>query len=114
MKKRIIINYKNKKIKVLAEDCNILQKSVGLMFSRRQKAKILLFNFKEKQKIMIHSIFVFYDFVAVWLDKKNKVVDMKIVRPFSPYVSHRKKAFSLVEIPINNHYRRIVKILVGN
>jgi len=101
MRKKIIINYKKKKITLIAEDCNIFRKFSGLMFSRREKAGILLFDFKEKQKIVIHSFFVFYPFVAVWLDKKNKVVDLKIVKPFTFCVSPKKSCFKLVEIPIN-------------
>jgi len=114
MKKQIIINFRNKKIKVFAEDCNFFKKFSGLMFSRRENAKILLFNFKIKQKIKIHSFFVFYNFIAIWLDKKNKVIDLKIVKPFSPCVSPKKSGFKLVEIPINNKNKKILKLLVDN
>jgi uncharacterized membrane protein (UPF0127 family) len=107
MNMKVIIRYKRKKISVNARKCNILGKTIGLMFSRREKAKILLFKFKKKQKIKIHSMFVFYKFIAVWLDEKNNVVDLKIVKPFLPCISHKKTALSLVEIPINNHYSRI-------
>jgi len=109
MKKRITIKYKKKRIKVIAEDCNVLKKFVGLMFSRRQNAKILLFHFKKKQSIPIHSFFVFYDFLAVWTDNKNKVVDLKLVKPFTFCVASRKLAFNLVEIPINSAYRRCLE-----
>ncbi len=104
MKRELTINYKNKKIKVLAEDCSLLKKFIGLMFSRREKAGILMFGFRRKQKIKIHSLFVFYPFVAVWLDKGNRVVDLKIVKPFSLCVSPQKSSFSLVEI---QHVRQI-------
>ncbi len=109
MKKTITINYKKKKIKIIAENCNALQKFVGLMFSSREKAKILLFSFKEKQKIRIHSFFVFYPFFAVWLDAKNKVVDLKIVKPFVACVSPNRESFKLIEIPVSNHYKKIIK-----
>ena len=114
MKKKIIINFKNKKIKVIAEDCNFWRKFSGLMFSRREKAGILLFDFKVKQKIAIHSIFVFYPFVAVWLDKKNKVVDLKVVKQFVLCVSPKKSCFKLVEIPINEKNKKFVDLLVGS
>lgn len=109
MKKEIIIHYKKKKIKVIAENCNALQKFIGLMFSRREKAKTLFFSFKNKQRISIHSFFVFYKFVAIWLDKKNKVVDLKIIKPFTPYIFPRKKAYKLVEIPINKENKKLIK-----
>jgi uncharacterized membrane protein (UPF0127 family) len=108
MKKELLIGYKNKKIKVTAKDCNFFRKGIGLMFSRKEKAEILLFDFKLKQNISIHSFFVFYDFLAVWLDKKNKVVDIKRVKPFRFCVSPKQACFKLVEIPINRKNRKIV------
>ena len=114
MLKKITINLKNKKIKLAVEDCSFFRKFSGLMFSRREKAGILLFNFKQKQKIAIHSLFVFYPFVAVWLDKKNKIVDLKIVKPFLFCVSPKKSCFKLVEIPINEKNKKIVDLLVDN
>lgn len=110
MKKKIIINYKSKKIKVEVEDCNFFRKFSGLMFSRREKAGILLFDFKEKQKIAIHSFFVFYPFIAIWLDKKNKIVDLKVVKSFAFCVSPKKSCYKLVEIPINKENNKIVKL----
>jgi uncharacterized membrane protein (UPF0127 family) len=112
MKKTVTINYKKKKLKIIAEDCNFLRKFTGLMFSRRKNSKALLFSFKIKQKIIIHSFFVFYSFIAVWLDDKNNIADLKIVRPFSPCIFPKKPTFNLVEIPINDYYREIVKILL--
>jgi uncharacterized membrane protein (UPF0127 family) len=112
MKKEVIIKYRNRKIKLIAEDCNFLKKFTGLMFSRRQSSKALLFSFKIKQKIIIHSFFVFYPFIAIWLDNKNNISDLKIVRSFSPYISPKKSTFMLVEIPINDYYRGIVKTLL--
>jgi uncharacterized membrane protein (UPF0127 family) len=111
MKKGIIIKYKKKKIKIIAEDCNFLKKFTGLMFSRRQNSRALLFSFEIKQKIRIHSFFVFYSFIAIWLDDKNNIVDLKIVKPFSPCISPKKPTFKLVEIPINDYYREIMKTL---
>ncbi|VVB82671.1 putative ACR [uncultured archaeon] len=109
LKKKLIIGYKGKRIKLVAEDCNIWRKFSGLMFSRREKAKILLFAFKKKQNIAIHSFFVFYPFIAVWIDEKNKVVDVKVVKPFTSCVFPKEKSVKLVEIPINKKNKKIVK-----
>jgi len=109
MKKKIIIHFEKRKIGVIAEDCNLFQKFLGLMFSRREKAKILLFRLKNKQKIRIHSFYVFYPFIAVWLDEKNEVVDFKIVKPFIPCVSHRGEADKLIEIPMNRKNKKIAE-----
>lgn len=111
MKREIIIHYKRKKIKIIAKDCNVLQKFIGLMFSRRENARMLLFSFKKKQKIRIHSWYVFYPFIAVWLDERNRVVDLKIVKPFTPWVSPKKRCISLLEIPINLYYKNLIKRL---
>jgi uncharacterized membrane protein (UPF0127 family) len=104
----ILIGYKGKKIKVNAERCSLFEEFKGLMFSKREKAEILLFDFNIKQKIRIHSFFVFYDFIAVWLDDKNKVVDIKKVSPFKFCVSPKEACFKLVEIPINSKNKEII------
>lgn len=110
-KKKLIIGYKKKKIKITAEDCNNWRKFSGLMFSRRETARILLFNFKRKQFIAIHSFFVFYPFIAVWLDEQRRVIDLKVVKPFTPCVCPEKKSLSLVEIPLNKRNKKIAKLL---
>ncbi|VVB83751.1 Uncharacterised protein [uncultured archaeon] len=112
MKKKIIVRYKNKKIRIDAEDCGCFKKFSGLMFSKREKAEILLFDFDEKQKIRIHSFFVFYPFIAVWLDDKNRTVDLKIVNPFTPYASPKKSCFRLIEIPINRSTKKYQQFFI--
>lgn len=89
-------------------------KAIGLMFSRREKAKILLFEFRKPVKMRIHSFFVFYKFIALWLDKKNNVVDWIVVKPFSPSVSSKKPFYKLVEIPINEKYSPLCRVIVGD
>ena len=111
MKKEVIIRYKREKIKVIARECNILQEFIGLMFSCCENARTLLFSFKKSQKIRIHSFYVFYPFIAVWLDEKNTVVDLKIVKPFTPCVSHKGKADKLIEIPVNKYYKNVINFL---
>lgn len=111
-KKRLTIGYKKKKVRLVAEDCGIWRKFSGLMFSRREKAEILLFSFKRKQKVAIHSFFVFYPFIAVWLDEKNRVVDIKVVKPFTSCVYPEKRALSLVEIPINKKNKKIARFFI--
>lgn len=111
MNKEIWISYKNKKIKVKVEDCNLFHKFKGLMFTRRERAKNLLFDFDYKSGIAIHSFFVFYNFFALWLDDKNRVVIVKKVSPFSCHVSSKIPVKRLVEIPINKKNLEILKEL---
>ncbi len=81
----------------------------GLMFSNRDKASALLFNIGGS----IHSFFVLYDFLILWLDDNNKIVDWKIVKPFSFYEKTDKKFSKILEIPISRRYFKYVKFVVG-
>ncbi len=107
---RIGLKFKGKKIEVEAKRLSKLEMVFGLMFKRREKARALFFNWKN---IRIHSCFVFFPFVALWLDTENNVVDMKLVKPFKLGLSSRKSCRRLLEIPLNESYREIVSILVG-
>lgn len=80
----------------------------GLMFCRRENAKPLLFEFKKPSKTRIHSFFVFFSFLAIWLDSKNKVLEYKIVTPFTLSVSPKKNYFKLLEIPFNKKYGKFI------
>jgi len=91
--------------------CNGLHRVKGLMFLRKEKAKALLFDFNKPYREAIHSLFVFFSFVAVWIDSKGKIIEIKKIRPFSPFVSIKKSYSRLVEIPINRKYSDIVKLL---
>jgi len=111
-KQKIFLNFKNKKFEIFVEKCNLFGMIKGLMFSRREKANALLFEFDKKIKISIHSLFVFYPFLAIWVDKKNKVLEIKKVFPFSLGVFPKFKCEKLIEIPINKKYRdKIVKFI---
>lgn len=88
-----------------------LGKFIGLMFSQREKAQILLFELKKP--IGIHSFFVFFPFIALWLDDKNNVVEWKIVKPFLPYVKPDRNFSKIIEIPVSRRYYDEVKFVVG-
>ncbi|NMB66613.1 hypothetical protein GYA25_00940 [Candidatus Woesearchaeota archaeon] len=111
MNKEIYLFYKNKKIKIKVKDCNFLEMSFGLMFSNKEKAKALLFEFKKERKIIIHSFFVFYPFLALWCDKKNKILEIKKVYPFSFTIIPKFSSKKLIEIPLNKKYKNYKKIL---
>jgi uncharacterized membrane protein (UPF0127 family) len=109
------INFNKKSIEISGvQECNWLNKIVGLMFCRRQKAKALVFNFHKKTKMPIHSFFVFFPFLAIWLDDKNKVMEIKKVRPFTPKISSTNPYFKLLEVPINKRYEKPLKFLDKN
>jgi len=111
MKREIIFFNRGKSFFVNAKDCNLFWKGIGLMFSRRENAEILIFRFKKKTRIAIHSFFVFFPFVALWLNEENEVVDLKIVKPFTSCVLPTEKSFSLIEIPLNEKNENLMKKL---
>ncbi len=106
----ITVNLSEKKITIPVTLCR--NKAKGLMFSRRENAEALLFEFSSPGFWSIHSFFVFYPFLALWL-KGNRVIDYKIVRPFSFSVRPRDSFLRLIEIPINEKYKKIVADIVG-
>ena len=52
----------------------------------------------------IHSFFVFFPFLAIWLDDKDKIIDSKVIKPFRFSILPSKKFVKLIEIPINKDY----------
>jgi len=90
---------------------NHLMKLTGLMFSMREKALPMIF--ETKNPLSIHSFFVFYEFLAVWLDEKNNVLDYKIVKPFSIREIAEKDFSKILEIPLNRRYYDVVNFIVG-
>lgn len=108
----MIVNYKKRKIKIPVKKVSEFGKISGLMF-RTKNAKNLLFEFKEKTRIKIHSFFVFFKFLGVWLDEKNNVIEWKAISPFSLGCSPKKPFSKLVEIPVNNKNKKIIGFFVG-
>ncbi|MEK6760526.1 MAG: hypothetical protein AABX93_01235 [Nanoarchaeota archaeon] len=108
----MIVKYKNKKINVDVKKVSELGKIFGLMFKNRN-TKNLLFEFKKETSVKIHSFFVFFNFLAVWLDEKNEVIESKIIKPFSLGYSPKKSFSKLVEIPINEKNGKIIAFFVG-
>jgi uncharacterized membrane protein (UPF0127 family) len=113
---KLKIKSKNGGIKFLIDvtECKtISSKTRGLMFRKKENAKALLFDFKKSKKMAIHSLFVFFPFVAFWLDKKNKIQEITFVRPFKFHIKPKKNYFKLLEIPINKRYQEKIQNLVG-
>ena len=106
---KINLKYKKKKFEIDVKVCNLFWMVKGLMFTRREKARaLLLFDFKKPRRLKIHSFFC-PKFLAVWLDEKNKVQEIKLVKPFNPLVRPKKKFNKLIEIPINKTYKKVVE-----
>jgi len=102
------IHFGRKKLNVEVRKLGFFGKIRGLMF-RSNGSESLLFG----EAGAIHSLFVFFPFLAVWLDGENRVVASEVVKPFTMRVLPKKRSTKLVEIPINERNREIVEFLVG-
>ena len=108
---KVSFRYKGKEFKINARRCSFF--SSGLMFRSRDTVPCL-FEFRKDSKFKISSLFVFFDFLAVWLDEKDKAVEVRRVRPFTFSVSAKKPFRKLIEIPFNSKYGSEIKSLVGD
>ena len=104
-------NYRKRKIELDLRVFNWIERFFGLMFTRKKNAKALLFDFKKPGRVPIHSWFVFFPFVAVWLDDENKIIDVKTIRPFTLLISPKKPFCKIIEIPINEKYKQVIELL---
>ena len=94
------------------------QKGTGLMFKKQPINEAYIFNFDKPKKIGVTMMFVFYPIDLVFLDKKNKVVELKQkIMPFSHYFSENE-AKTLVELEagaIKKHnIKEGQKVIFGN
>ncbi len=103
----ILVKYKGKRLNINVKKLGKFSKGIGLMF-KNKNSENLLFEFERDINISIHSFFVFFPFLVVWLDSKNKVLEYKIVKPFSFYVNARNSFRKFVEIPLNKNNKEIV------
>lgn len=108
---KISFKYHGRKVKLDVKPVNVLVRILGLMFKSQENAEALLFEFRKPAKISIHSFFVFFPFIAVWLDKNNKVIDVKKVEPFTFSLSPAREFIKLIEIPVNKKYSNTLKII---
>jgi len=106
------VKYKKKSIEIKAFKVDLIGKILGLMFRNRDYEN-LLFDFGYNGRHVIHSFFVFFDFLAVWLDDENNVIDWKIVKPFDALVQPKKSCRKLIEIPFNKKNKKIWSFFVG-
>ena len=86
------IKFKGKNLEV--EEVKGFSKFRGLMF--KKKSKPLLFIFEKPTRQRIHSFFC-RPFYAVWM-RDGKIVEEKLVKPFSFSVRPKKPFTELVEI----------------
>ena len=102
------IFYRGKKKNLDVKQVIGLGMGIGLTFKSRN-TRNLLFDFGKEVRRSITSYFVFFSFLAVWLDSKNRVVEKAVIRPFRSRILPKKKFVKLVEVPINYGNRKILE-----
>ena len=75
-----------------------LQKYVGLMM--KSNPEPLLFKLKKEELVAINSAFCRVDFIAMWFDKDEKLIEVKLIKPWRLKVLPKKPFQYLIEIPI--------------
>lgn len=98
------------KVRVRVKEAKGLKRFLGLMF-RSKDTENLVFNFKEPTDQAIHSYFVFFPFVALWLDEKNRIMESRMIGTFKENIRPKSKFCRLVEIPLNRKNVEILKEL---
>ena len=107
----IAVLFKKQKICLIVRKVSSFRKFTGLMF-RTRATENLLFSFSKDTDISFHSLFVFFPFLMLWLDEKNKVIEWRVIMPFSTVIRAKKKFKRVVEIPLNMRNDEIIKIFV--
>ena len=113
MSEKLRLKYSGKSLNLEVKRTNLFSKFFGLMF-RSSETESLLFEFARDCKVSIHSFFVFFPFLIIWLNEDNEVVGHKIMKPFRFSVSSTKKFRKFVEVPINRKNREILGFFDDN
>ena len=111
MKARIKFNGKEIEIDDIVK-CYSFKKFKGLMFTSKEKANALLFDFNGPCKQAIHSLFVSYPFLAIWLNE-GKISEFKLVSPNTAVVKPENEFTQLIEIPMNEKYKEVVNLFLS-
>lgn len=101
-----------KRFSVNVHETGFFRRGTGLMF-RSSNTNNLLFVFPKARRVLMTALFVFFPFMAVWLDNKGRVVDLAFVHPFVFSFSPRVKANYLLELPYNAKNAALIAFLVG-
>lgn len=103
--------YRRKSVNIPVKKLSYFGRFRGLMF-RRRKTSPLLFDFGRKTQISFHSWLVFFPFLILWLDKKNQVVEWRVIRPFTTVIRAKNAFHKVVEIPIHPVWSKNIDFFV--
>lgn len=106
----MIIKLRNKKIRINLKKPKFFGRIFGLMF-RTRNTDNLLFAFNKDIKISFHSWFVFFNFIVLYLDSNDRIIEFKLVKPFTFSIECKKKFRKVVEIPVNEKNKHLLSFL---
>lgn len=106
------VRYKGKTRAIELKKTGFFSMGFGLMFRTRDTSN-LLFDFLSEKRVAITSWFVFFPFLALWIDENFNVIESKIVKPFILGFKPKKNARYLVEVPINHKNGSLIEFFVG-
>ena len=108
---KAIIKFKNELVEIPdVKKVSRIGKFLGLMFGD-SKASALLFEFPKPTRQAIHSLFC-PDFLAIWLDEENKIIEYKLVLGNKLSIIPEKEFSKLIEIPLNEKYSQVTKLFI--
>lgn len=110
--RKLSVAYKKNNLKIYAKEVSGIGKYTGLMF-KNSRTDNLIFDFSKYDKPAIHSFFVFFPFLALWIDKKNNLLEWSLVKPFTFYISPKFKPEKLIELPLNKRNKKLFDYIVG-
>ncbi len=108
----ISVKFNKKSRNISVRETSLIGRGIGLMFKSRNTPN-LLFSFNKDTRVRIHSLFVFFPFLALWLDDKNSVIKLAVIQPFRVKLPTAQSFRKIVEIPINKSNREIIDFFVG-
>src|SRR3989344_5361438 len=105
------VYWRGRNISFKVKKVSFFGKISGLMF-RTPSTDNLLFTFSRRTRISLHSWFVFFPFLVLWLDEENNVLEWSTVYPFSTVIRPQKSFSAVVEIPFHARNRRFFQFFV--
>jgi uncharacterized membrane protein (UPF0127 family) len=104
------VKFKKDSLDIEVKRISAIGSFIGLMF-KSKKTNNLLFQFSSNPSI--HSFFVFFPFLAIWLNDNDEVVDFSVVKPFTLSVKPKNKASKLIEVPRSKKNSEIFRFFDG-
>jgi uncharacterized membrane protein (UPF0127 family) len=113
MEESIYLKFGKRKLLLNIKKQSFFEIGRGLLFYSREKAPILMYKSNNPKLDAIHSWFVNFPFLAIWLDKNNNILEIRRIDPWKIHANHDGNWNKLIEVPISKRYDDKIKLLVG-